>query len=72
LIDLDFEIKADQDRVELGATKEAGPLGIRVAEPMRAENGGTIVNAFGSVGEGRGNAGGNGRHGAIIMAKRGA
>ncbi|TMV44730.1 hypothetical protein FE783_31735 [Paenibacillus mesophilus] len=51
LIDLDFEIRADKDRVEFGATKEAGPLGIRVAESMKADNGGTIVNAFGSVGE---------------------
>lgn len=51
LIDLDFEMKADKDRVEFGATKEAGPLGIRVAESMKADNGGTIVNAFGSIGE---------------------
>lgn len=50
-IDLDFELIANKGRVEFGATKEAGPLGIRVAESMKAENGGTIVNAFGSIGE---------------------
>ncbi|CAG7655857.1 PmoA family protein [Paenibacillus allorhizosphaerae] len=49
-IDLDTELRA-LGRIEFGATKEAGPLGIRVAESMKAENGGTIVNAFGSVGE---------------------
>ncbi|MDF2721497.1 MAG: hypothetical protein K0Q59_1172 [Paenibacillus sp.] len=51
LIDLDIEMKANKDRVEFGATKEAGPLGIRVAESMKAAHGGTIRNAFGSVGE---------------------
>ncbi|MEF3303189.1 PmoA family protein [Paenibacillus sp. GYB003] len=50
-IDLDVELFADKDRLEFGATKEAGPLGIRVAESMKADNGGTIVNAFGSIGE---------------------
>lgn len=50
-IDLDFELFADKGRLELGATKEAGPLGIRVAETMKADNGGTIANAFGSIGE---------------------
>ncbi|MFE5323322.1 PmoA family protein [Paenibacillus sp. NPDC056579] len=49
-IDLDFTLQAN-GRVELGATKEAGPLGIRVAESMKADNGGVIRNAFGSVGE---------------------
>ncbi|WP_158606867.1 PmoA family protein [Paenibacillus ginsengarvi] len=50
-IDLDFELFADKGRLELGATKEAGPLGIRVAESIKADNGGTIANAFGSIGE---------------------
>ncbi|MCS7462626.1 PmoA family protein [Paenibacillus doosanensis] len=49
-IDLDFVLTAN-GRVELGATKEAGPLGIRVAESMKAENGGVIRNSYGSVGE---------------------
>lgn len=51
MIDLDFELAANKDRIEFGATKEAGPLGIRVAESMKADNGGTIVNAYGSIGE---------------------
>lgn len=51
LIDLDVVLTANKDRVEFGATKEAGPLGIRVAESMKADNGGTIVNAYGSIGE---------------------
>lgn len=51
LIDLDIELTARHGRVELGATKEAGPLGIRVAESMKADCGGTIVNAYGSIGE---------------------
>ncbi|WP_028549796.1 PmoA family protein [Paenibacillus sp. UNC451MF] len=49
-IDVDFVLLAN-GRVELGATKEAGPLGIRVAESMKADNGGVIRNSFGSVGE---------------------
>ncbi|WP_248924380.1 PmoA family protein [Paenibacillus hamazuiensis] len=51
IIDLDFEFVFNRDRVEFGATKEAGPLGIRVAESMKAENGGTITNSHGSIGE---------------------
>lgn len=51
LIDLEFTFTAAYGRVEFGATKEAGPLGIRVAESMKADNGGTIVNSYGSVGE---------------------
>ncbi|MEK3890586.1 DUF6807 domain-containing protein [Bacillus sp. FSL K6-3431] len=51
IIDMSFMLSADYGRVELGATKEAGPLGIRVAETMSVDNGGTIVNAYGSVGE---------------------
>lgn len=50
-IDLDVEFFASKGRLEFGATKEAGPLGIRVAESMKADNGGTIVNAYGSIGE---------------------
>jgi len=50
IVDMDSVMTA-LGRVEFGATKEAGPLGIRVAESMKAENGGTIVNAYGSIGE---------------------
>ncbi|GIN55687.1 hypothetical protein J8TS2_00060 [Lederbergia ruris] len=51
IIDLSFTLSADYGRVELGATKEAGPLGIRVAETMSVDHGGTIVNAYGSINE---------------------
>lgn len=51
MIDISFTLRADYGRVELGATKEAGPLGIRVAETMSVDHGGTIVNAYGSIGE---------------------
>lgn len=51
LIDISFTLSADFGRVELGATKEAGPLGIRVAETMSVDRGGTIVNAHGSINE---------------------
>lgn len=50
-IDLEFTLHAKNGRVEFGSTKEAGPLGIRVAESMKADNGGTMVNSYGSVGE---------------------
>lgn len=50
-IDLEFSLIASYGRVEIGATKEAGPLGVRVAESMKAALGGTIVNAYGSIGE---------------------
>jgi hypothetical protein len=51
IIDLEFEFVASHGRVEFGATKEAGPLGIRLAESMKVDNGGTMVNSYGSVGE---------------------
>jgi hypothetical protein len=51
IIDLDVMFTASYGQVEFGATKEAGPLGIRVAESMNVNNGGTIVNSYGSVNE---------------------
>lgn len=51
MIDLEFSLVAKYGRVELGATKEAGPLGVRVAESMKVDNGGTMINSYGSVGE---------------------
>jgi hypothetical protein len=50
-IDLEVTFTATEGPVTFGATKEAGPLGIRVAESMKVANGGTMVNSFGSVGE---------------------
>lgn len=51
LLDLEINLKAAYGQVELGATKEAGPLGIRVAESMKVKNGGHMVNSYGAVGE---------------------
>ncbi|MFH5185257.1 PmoA family protein [Paenibacillus sp. TAB 01] len=51
MIDLDVMFTANYGQVEFGATKEAGPLGIRVAESMKVDNGGTMVNSYGSVSE---------------------
>lgn len=38
--------------VTFGQTKEAGPLGIRVDDPLRADRGGTFTNSCGGVNEG--------------------
>ncbi len=51
IIDVTLTLSANYGSVELGATKEAGPLGIRVAESMSVNNGGTMTNAHGSIGE---------------------
>jgi len=51
IVDVEVVFEANYGQVEFGATKEAGPLGIRVAESMKAANGGTIINSYGSVGE---------------------
>ena len=50
-IDLEILFRAEYGDVTFGATKEAGPLGIRVAESLRADRGGYIVNAYGAEGE---------------------
>lgn len=50
-VDLEVCFTASFGPVSFGATKEAGPLGIRVAESMIADKTGTIVNSYGSVGE---------------------
>jgi hypothetical protein len=51
IIDLDIEFRAEYGTVVFGRTKEAGPLGIRVAESMRVTNGGVIENSVGSISE---------------------
>ena len=38
--------------VTFGQTKEAGPLGVRVADEMQVDNGGTFTNSEGGVNEG--------------------
>ncbi|NCA68468.1 MAG: hypothetical protein EOM87_10475, partial [Clostridia bacterium] len=50
-IDLEITIRASYGEVTFGATKEAGPLGIRVAESLRADKGGHMVNSYGAEGE---------------------
>lgn len=51
---MDWEITwtAAYGGVFFGDTKEAGTLSVRVAESMRVDRGGRMVNAFGGVGEG--------------------
>lgn len=51
IMDLSLTLQASHGPVKLGATKEAGPLGVRVAPEMTAKNGGKIVNAYGAVNE---------------------
>lgn len=50
-MDLAVEFRAEFGKVVFGATKEAGPLGIRVADSLRADHGGRIRNAYGAEGE---------------------
>lgn len=50
-IDLEIVFRASYGDVKFGATKEAGPLGIRVAESMRADKSGRMVNSYGAEGE---------------------
>ena len=45
------EFIASYGDVTFGQTKEAGPLGIRVADALRADKGGTFVNSEGGVNE---------------------
>ena len=43
---------ASYGEVVFGATKEAGPLGIRVNEKINVNNGGRMINSYGGRGEG--------------------
>jgi hypothetical protein len=51
IIDVKVVFHAKYGQVEFGATKEAGPLGIRVSQSLRAHNGGTMINSYGGIGE---------------------
>jgi hypothetical protein len=51
IIDVRVVFYARYGQVEFGATKEAGPLGIRLSEALKAHNGGTMVNSYGGIGE---------------------
>ena len=51
-IDVEIVFTASYRDIEFGATKEAGPLGIRVNEQLRADKGsGVMINSYGAVGE---------------------
>ncbi len=50
-VDLALTYTASYGEVKFGVTKEAGPLGVRMADPLRVENGGYMRNSYGAVGE---------------------
>ena len=51
-LDIEETFTATYGDVTFGATKEAGPLGIRMNEELRADKGtGVLVNSYGGVGE---------------------
>jgi len=52
-LDIEMTLTASYGDVAVGPTKEAGPLGIRMNEGLRADKGtGTLMNSYGAVGEG--------------------
>lgn len=52
-LDIETIFRADYGDVEFGATKEAGPLGIRLRDELRADIGsGQLSNSWGAIGEG--------------------
>ncbi len=50
-VDLALTYTASYGGVTFGKTKEAGPLGVRMADVLRAERGGYIANSYGAAGE---------------------
>ena len=50
-VDISLKLTANYEDIKFGKTKEAGPLGIRVADEMRAECGGCFANAEGGLNE---------------------
>ena len=51
-VDIEMKLIADYCDVKIGKTKEAGPLGVRVNEAIRVDNGGCFTNSYGGVNEG--------------------
>ena len=51
-LDIDLTLTAAYGRVTLGATKEAGPIAVRMDETLRADRTGRLTNAWGADGEG--------------------
>lgn len=50
-VDVAMTFTASYGELHFGATKEAGPLGVRMADPLRVENGGDMRNSYGASGE---------------------
>ncbi len=50
-VDLTLTYTASYGEIRFGETKEAGPLGVRMADPLRVENGGYMRNSYGASGE---------------------
>lgn len=50
-IDIHCDFTASMGEVVFGATKEAGPLGIRMADALRVDHGGHILNCYGAENE---------------------
>ncbi len=50
-VDLTLTYTAAYGEVKFGVTKEAGPLGVRMADPLRVDNGGYMRNSYGASGE---------------------
>ncbi len=50
-VDFSTKLTASYTAVSVGKTKEAGPLGIRVADELRADKGGSFTNSDGGVNE---------------------
>lgn len=53
ILDMEIKFTADYGDVVFGSTKEAGPLGIRICDALRADTGhGILQNSNGGIGEG--------------------
>ena len=50
-VDISLKLTANYRDIKFGKTKEAGPLGIRVADELRVKQGGRFVNSEGGVNE---------------------
>ncbi|MBE5817759.1 MAG: hypothetical protein E7312_01740 [Clostridiales bacterium] len=50
-VDIEMKFIADYCDVTVGKTKEAGPLGVRVNEELRADRGGSFTNSYGGINE---------------------
>ena len=50
-VDMEVVFTASYCDVTFGKTKEAGPLGVRVNEELRADRGGSFTNSYGGINE---------------------